>query len=76
MHRILAIPELLDIIFAHLDPPTTAACAVVCKPWSDVALNALWADVDDLQRLIAVLVPLTVRRGVYVRHLPFNACRC
>ncbi|KAF7985437.1 hypothetical protein HWV62_5169 [Athelia sp. TMB] len=65
MHRILAIPELLDIIFAHLDTPTTAACAAVCKPWSDVALNALWADVDDLQRLIAILVPLTVRRGVY-----------
>ncbi|KAF7980965.1 hypothetical protein HWV62_35756 [Athelia sp. TMB] len=65
MHRILAIPELLDIIFAHLDTPSTAACAAVCKPWSDVALNALWADVDDLQRLIAILVPLTVRRGVY-----------
>ncbi|KAF7985438.1 hypothetical protein HWV62_5171 [Athelia sp. TMB] len=65
MHRILAIPELLDIILAHLDTPNTAACAAVCKPWSDVALNALWADVDDLQRLIAILVPLTVRRGVY-----------
>ncbi|KZP14522.1 hypothetical protein FIBSPDRAFT_1048739 [Athelia psychrophila] len=65
MHRILSIPELLDIIFSHLDEPTNASNAVVCKAWSEVALNVLWADVDDLQRLIGLLVPLVVKRNVY-----------
>ncbi|KAF7985451.1 hypothetical protein HWV62_5197 [Athelia sp. TMB] len=65
MHQILTIPELIDIIFESLIPSSVAACAQVCKSWSDVAFNALWANVDDFQLLISQLVPLTIQHDYY-----------
>ena len=69
--RVLAIPELLDIIFSHLDPPSIASNACVSKAWSEVALNVLWCEVDDLKRLIGLLVPLNNRNGVFWASLPY-----
>ncbi|KAJ7773058.1 hypothetical protein B0H16DRAFT_1363088 [Mycena metata] len=56
--RVLAIPELLDMIFAYLDDPSNASNASVCKQWSNVALDTLWRDLNDLHRLFSILKPL------------------
>jgi len=58
MHRVLGIPELLDIIFGMLDQMSNAGNAQVCKRWSQIALDALWKDVHDLTRLFGILAPL------------------
>ncbi|KAJ7127121.1 hypothetical protein C8R44DRAFT_874200 [Mycena epipterygia] len=58
INRVLDIPELLDMIFGFLDDPSNAANASVCKRWSEIALDTLWREVDDLHRLFAILGPL------------------
>lgn len=66
MHRVLTIPELLDLIFSFVDRNSNALNACVSKQWSEVALSTLWADVHDLHRLLSLLVPLRRRRDSYV----------
>lgn len=56
--RVLDIPELLDMIFGFLDESSNASNASVCKRWSDIALDSLWRDLDDLYRLFRILKPL------------------
>lgn len=46
MHRALAIPELLLNVFSYLDAQSNAKAAIVCKTWSEFALNELWQNVD------------------------------
>src|SRR6266568_4009174 len=58
MHRVLGIPELLDMIFGFIQPSSNALNARVCKRWSEIALDSLWRDVDDLHRLFGILAPL------------------
>ena len=70
LHRILTIPELLDLIFSFLDQQSNATNACVCKAWSHIALSALWKDVHELWRLVSLLVPLKKRRdSIYVRPI-------
>ena len=58
MHRVLCIPELLDMVFRFLDDASNASNARVCRQWSEIALDTLWRDVDDLYRLFGLLAPL------------------
>lgn len=58
MYRVLCIPELLDMIFRFLDDASNASNARVCRQWSEIALDTLWRDVDDLYRLFGLLAPL------------------
>ncbi|KXN83439.1 hypothetical protein AN958_01453 [Leucoagaricus sp. SymC.cos] len=60
MHRVLRIPELLDTIFRSLENHDNLNNALVCRSWSEVALDALWRHVDDLHRLFGLLAPLVV----------------
>lgn len=53
------IPELLALLFSHLDNRSLARAARVCKQWVDVALDALWHTVTDLRPLLSLLAPLT-----------------
>ncbi|KAJ6544789.1 hypothetical protein DFH09DRAFT_873070, partial [Mycena vulgaris] len=43
------------MIFGFLDDPSNAANASVCKRWSEIALDTLWREVDDLHRLFGIL---------------------
>ena len=72
-HRALEIPELLFSIFGLLDRWSNAKNAQVCKVWFNVALDALWGNVSNLYRLLAVLGPLKgdLVEG-YVRHIFFS----
>ncbi|KAF7312219.1 hypothetical protein MIND_00234900 [Mycena indigotica] len=56
--RVLAIPELLDLIFRYLDDKSNTSNALVCTQWSEVALNILWSNLSDLARLFRILRPL------------------
>jgi F-box-like len=58
MHRVLGIPELLDMVFRFLDDASNASNARVCRQWSEIALDMLWRDVNDLYRLFGLLAPL------------------
>ena len=70
-HRVLGIPELLDMIFGYLDPPSNAVNAQVCKQWLDIAMDVLWKNVGNLYRLFSLLSPLKAERDDnYVRALP------
>lgn len=59
MHRVLRIPELLQTVFNILDLPSNTVNARVCKQWSDIALDILWREIDDLYFLFTILAPLT-----------------
>jgi hypothetical protein len=56
--RALAIPELLELIFGFGDDTLLYACALVCQAWSNVALDLLWRDVDNLFNILNILCPL------------------
>ena len=59
VQRVGSIPELLDLIFDHLDPGSNVNNAVVCKVWSEVACDKLWREVRDPRRLLSVLAPIS-----------------
>ncbi|KAI0628309.1 hypothetical protein C8Q77DRAFT_1068263 [Trametes polyzona] len=61
--RVLAIPEILELVFTFLEETDTSICACVCRTWSEVALDSLWRDVNDLRRLFNVLAPIVAIGG-------------
>lgn len=64
-HRVLFIPELLDIIFNFLDKDTNATIACVCKRWSEIALDVVWKEVDDLISLFHLLKPIRQHEDMF-----------
>lgn len=77
MHRVFGIPELLDMVFGFLDDASNASNARVCRKWSNMALDTLWRDVNDLNRLFSLLAPLRetvdneyVGLNLWILHMP------
>lgn len=58
IHRVLEIPEIVELILTFLDQKGNINNALVCKRWSEISLDILWREVDDLPRLCSVLAPL------------------
>lgn len=56
--RVLSTPELVAMIFSSLSISCNAKNAAVCSLWSEVALDAVWYDLDDLYPLLNVLAPI------------------
>ncbi|VDB85006.1 unnamed protein product [Peniophora sp. CBMAI 1063] len=56
--RVLAIPELLDIILSHGNRGLHARCARVNRQWSTVALSLLYREVDGLLHILRILCPM------------------
>jgi hypothetical protein len=56
--RVLAIPELLDIIISFLEKGDALSCALVSKAWSTVALDVLWREIDSGVDLLRQLGPM------------------
>lgn len=61
--RVLAISELLHIIFSFGTRASNASNALVCRNWREAALDHIWMEVDDMYHLLQVLAPLHRRRG-------------
>ncbi|EJF61956.1 hypothetical protein DICSQDRAFT_58994 [Dichomitus squalens LYAD-421 SS1] len=55
------IDELLTMMFSYLDDRDLARAACVCKHWAELALDALWSEVNDLRRVLTVLAPLAFK---------------
>ncbi|KAI0064027.1 hypothetical protein BV25DRAFT_1823528 [Artomyces pyxidatus] len=55
--RALVLPEILARVFGALDAQSNVSNAVVCKTWSEAALDELWRDVRRLERLVRLLIP-------------------
>ncbi|KAG8732910.1 hypothetical protein FRC11_010167 [Ceratobasidium sp. 423] len=49
----LDIPELLLAVLGHLNQNSLAKCARVCRAWREPATELLWAQVQDLEQLVA-----------------------
>ncbi|KAI5999148.1 hypothetical protein EDD15DRAFT_2160959 [Pisolithus albus] len=65
-NRIFHIPELLHLIFSFLDKKSNVSNACVCKFWSDIALDTVWKEVDDLIHLFSILQPISLEMyGTY-----------
>lgn len=65
-HPALHITELLNIIFKSLSTLDLSHVARVCHVWSDVALDALWREPEDLHALFAILAPLQLVQSKHV----------
>jgi len=64
LQRVCSIPELLDLIFDHIDPTSNVNNAIVCKVWSEVARDKLWREVCGPRRLLSILAPISDSTGV------------
>ena len=64
LQRVSSMPELLDLIFDHLDPTSNVNNVVVCKGWSEVARDKLWREVHYPRRLLSILAPISALTGV------------
>ncbi|KDQ49741.1 hypothetical protein JAAARDRAFT_42577 [Jaapia argillacea MUCL 33604] len=60
-HHLFSVAELRSLVFSHSKPSTLAACARVCKDWTDSSLDVLWESVDlcDLLHILAPFSKLT-----------------
>ncbi|KJA27935.1 hypothetical protein HYPSUDRAFT_129875 [Hypholoma sublateritium FD-334 SS-4] len=58
------------MIFGFADPAVNAVNAQVCKLWLNLALDALWEEIDDLPRLLSILSPL--KRDMDSRYYEFE----
>ncbi|KAK7466188.1 hypothetical protein VKT23_004912 [Stygiomarasmius scandens] len=56
--HVLAISEVLRMIFCNLERRWLVCCALVCKGWSEVALDVLWYKVEGVLQLAAALAPV------------------
>lgn len=68
MHATLSIPELVEKIAFHvLDNPDAAgtlfSLALSCRALSDIALDALWREMDSLLPLFQLFPSLSFHSG-------------
>ncbi|KAG8865195.1 hypothetical protein FRB96_000085 [Tulasnella sp. 330] len=54
----LKVPEVLNAILQNTDRKGQAYCARTCKKWQSPALDFLWKDLESLEPLVRLLVPL------------------
>ncbi|KIO31760.1 hypothetical protein M407DRAFT_19269 [Tulasnella calospora MUT 4182] len=62
-HRVLSIIEVLIQILRSLRKPDLAAAALVCRTWSDVALDLLWEELESVHPIMALLGPISQQVG-------------
>jgi len=75
-HTALLIPELLKNIFSFAERHDNVNHACVCKQWSEIALDLVWREVENILQLLTLLRPC-VSYHEHVRHFssrPSFAC--
>ena len=73
-HIVLAIPELLEIIFSFGTQASNVSYALVCRDWRELALNNVWREVDDMYYLLQLLTPLRKEYANYSSKNLVNLC--
>ena len=58
MEQVVATPELVDMIFAHMSRQENTATALVCKSWLEHSRDHIWCEVLNPKELFCLLVPL------------------
>lgn len=58
MHRVLEMPEILELILSFLDEHSNANNVAVCRQWSRIAIGILWREVSDIRKLFSLLAPM------------------
>lgn len=63
------ISEILEHVLGLADHGTRASAALVCKYWSQIALDSLWEELDSFMPLLRLLLgPLTTDGSRYHHH--------
>ena len=58
MEQVVATPELVDMIFAHMSRQENTTTALVCKSWLEHSRDHIWCEVQNPKELFCLLVPL------------------
>ncbi|KAF9461819.1 hypothetical protein BDZ94DRAFT_1262686 [Collybia nuda] len=58
MHQVLQITEIIELILGYTSPLTTAACARVCRAWSEPAFDRIWCHVPRVDAIFKLLGPM------------------
>ena len=58
MHEVLAVPEVLAIIFSFLDRNSYPKVASTCSVWREPALRLLWSQHAKLKHLLPLVGPV------------------
>ncbi|KAF5353098.1 hypothetical protein D9758_008701 [Tetrapyrgos nigripes] len=69
MHPLFLVPELLIIVFRKLKRLDQVHCTLVCKLWSEIALDILWNRALALELLANLLAPVK-RTSSSIRMIP------
>lgn len=67
-HRALLLEEVLLRIFRYAPPHALAAAALTCRAWYDLALSALWTEVDVVNVLEVLGPTMEGDNGCLVRR--------
>ncbi|KAF7373546.1 hypothetical protein MSAN_00565000 [Mycena sanguinolenta] len=54
MHCVLECAELVQVIYSYLGHPALAALAITCKGLGEPALDAIWEELRDFDRVLAL----------------------
>lgn len=68
-HAALLIPELLQNIFSFVDRNDNVSNACVCKQWSEIALDLVWREVENIPQFLTLLRPRRIHGLSSVRNL-------
>ena len=58
IRRVLEISEILELVFSFLEDKDNANNALVCKRWSDPALNIMSRNIESPALLFGLLAPI------------------
>ncbi|KAG8920924.1 hypothetical protein FRC01_000526, partial [Tulasnella sp. 417] len=60
----MTVPELVDGVLSFATRPTLVSCALVCKRWSQVALDRLWKQLDSIFPLLELVTSLELLKDI------------
>jgi hypothetical protein len=66
-YRALQVLEIVELVFSFANRETAWQCAMVCRFWRELALNAYWSILDEYADFALLLLPYL---------LPENRCKC
>lgn len=66
--RVFSVLEVHRRILENLGKSDLAASARTCRTWVDLALDILWEELESFHPIMALLGPISLHQGGWVRH--------